>query len=93
MLTILVCGIPTWDMLLQVMYIVQRNHCAGRILYWCNNDIIESASPDGSNRKQLLQTKTAADELFFATILGDNLYFTDRRYALGHRSSTIILNN
>ena len=51
--------------------------CAGQRLYWCNTDTIESASVDGSDRRVLLNTTYAP---FFTTLLGEDLYFTDRRY-------------
>jgi len=52
-------------------------YCAGQRLYWCNTNTIESASLDGSDRRVLLNT---TDAPFFTTVLGEDLYFTDRRY-------------
>ncbi|KAK2187815.1 hypothetical protein NP493_153g01016 [Ridgeia piscesae] len=49
----------------------------GQRLYWCNTKTIESASLDGSDRRVLLNT---TDALFFTTLLGEDLYFTDRRH-------------
>ncbi|KAK2187859.1 hypothetical protein NP493_153g11022 [Ridgeia piscesae] len=49
----------------------------GQRLYWCNTKTIESASLDGSDRRVLLNT---TDEPFFTTVLGEDLYFTDRRH-------------
>ncbi|KAK2163956.1 hypothetical protein NP493_1439g00019 [Ridgeia piscesae] len=49
----------------------------GQRLYWCNTKTIESASVDGSDRRVLLNT---TDAPFFTTVLGEDLYFTDRRH-------------